>query len=71
MSLTLLLAPTNTVPPPTDPMAVLLAQLEADLAMIRNNSRSTYGDPRLRLKSNVGRAQKALDRIAAYRSETP
>lgn len=41
----------------------LLVDLRGDFTAIRNNSRSTEGDPWQRLKGNVGRAELGISRI--------
>lgn len=67
--LTTIMAGDDSLPPDLD---VLLSALEKDLTAIRNNSRSTAGDPWRRLQGNVGRAEIAMARIHDYRhKETP
>lgn len=52
-------------PEPPDINDKLRELLVGDLMAIRNNSRSTAGDPAERLRSNVGRAELALTRLGA------
>lgn len=68
MTLLTVLSSANVPPPPSvdERLLALLDALTMDFVAIRNNSRSTAGDPWKRLQGNVARAQKGIDRIVSF-----